>query len=72
MLIYFVRHGETAANREGRIEGQSLDESLTEAGSRQIESVLPLLPGDFDLLFSSPLKRATQSAEIIAKYTEKK
>jgi uncharacterized phosphatase len=71
MLIYFVRHGETAANREGRIQGQSLDEPLTEAGVRQVESILPLLPGDFDLLFSSPLKRAKQSAEIIAKHTGK-
>ena len=50
MLIYFVRHGETAANREGRIQGQSLDEPLTETGIRQVESILPLLPENFDLL----------------------
>lgn len=71
MLIYFVRHGETTANKEGRIQGQSLDEPLTEAGIRQVENILPLLPTDFDLLFSSPLKRAKQSAEIIAKHTGK-
>lgn len=71
MLIYFVRHGETAANKEGRIQGQSLDEPLTEVGIKQVEGLLPLLPKSFDLLFSSPLTRAKQSAEIIAKHTGK-
>lgn len=70
MIIYFVRHGETNANSEGKIQGQVIDEGLNENGVKQVRDILPDLP-DFDLLFSSPLRRAKQSAEIISQHTGK-
>jgi broad specificity phosphatase PhoE len=60
-----MRHGETPWNREGRVMGKSPIE-LDEEGRRQVESAIPLArvlaP---NLIVSSPLARARQSAEII-------
>ena len=61
-----MRHGETPWNREGRVMGrQPVD--LDAAGRQQVEASIPLArmlkP---DLIISSPLARARQSAEIIA------
>ena len=62
-----MRHGETPWNREGRVMGRNPIE-LDEAGRRQVEAAVPLArelaP---DIIVSSPLVRARQSAEIIAK-----
>ena len=64
-VALFMRHGETPWNREGRVMGKSPIE-LDEAGRRQVESAIPLArelaP---NLIVSSPLARARQSAEII-------
>lgn len=64
-MIYFIRHGETAYNREGRVQGH-LDIPLNEKGIKQAE-----LARDesrdlkIDLIYSSPLLRARKTAEII-------
>jgi uncharacterized phosphatase len=64
-VALLMRHGETPWNREGRVMGKSPIE-LDEAGRRQVESAIPLArelaP---NLIVSSPLARARQSAEII-------
>ncbi len=64
--VILTRHGETAWNREGRVMGRQPVE-LDELGRAQVESSLPLArmlkP---DLILSSPLVRARQSAEILA------
>ena len=65
-IVLFMRHGETAWNREGRVMGrQPVD--LDQAGREQVERAVPLArvlaP---DVIFSSPLARARQSAQIIA------
>ncbi len=61
-----MRHGETAWNRVGRVMGRSPVE-LDELGRAQVEKAVPfarlIKP---DLIVSSPLPRAFQSAEIIA------
>jgi len=61
-----MRHGETAWNRVGRVMGHNPIE-LDEAGRAQVELAVPaaraIRP---DLIISSPLPRAKQSAEIIA------
>ncbi|MGD0072765.1 MAG: histidine phosphatase family protein [Candidatus Binataceae bacterium] len=61
-----MRHGETPWNREGRVMGRQPVE-LDAAGREQVASSIPLArmlkP---DLILSSPLARARQSAEIIA------
>lgn len=48
--------------------GQRFDEPLNEAGLKQAEVVADkLLEQEFDIIFSSPLRRAVQTAEAIAK-----
>jgi broad specificity phosphatase PhoE len=66
-VALLMRHGETAWNREGRVMGRQPVE-LDEAGRAQVALAVPLArllaP---DLIVSSPLPRAVQSAEIIAR-----
>lgn len=48
--------------------GQRVDESLNEEGVRQTHALSEnLSKEDFDIIFSSPLKRALETAEIISK-----
>ena len=66
MVIYLVRHGETHWNHLGKIQGQS-DISLNEAGIRMAQAAAERLKDvSFDRVFSSPLLRARQTAEILA------
>jgi broad specificity phosphatase PhoE len=64
----FLRHGESIGNAESRWQGQS-DYMLTEKGREQARAVAKRwkLEGvKFDLIISSPLVRAKETAEIIA------
>ena len=64
--VLLMRHGETAWNRVGRVMGQHPVE-LDAEGRAQVEKSVPfarlIKP---ELIVSSPLARARQSAEIIA------
>jgi broad specificity phosphatase PhoE len=61
-----VRHGETDWNRERRFQGHS-DVSLNEPGRRQAEALADALAGErFAAAYSSPLRRALETAEIVA------
>jgi broad specificity phosphatase PhoE len=51
--------------------GQRIDAPLDEKGLEQAHEVIPKLPKEFDLIYSSPLKRAAQTARIIADYFDK-
>lgn len=65
-MIYFVRHGETEWNKIGRMQG-SIDIELNETGRKQASIVKEKLKGvKFDKVFSSPLKRAKETATIIS------
>jgi alpha-ribazole phosphatase len=65
-LFYLVRHGETEWNAEGRICGRT-DIPLSEAGRQQAKSLAERLkPIPFEALYSSPLKRALETALVIA------
>src|SRR5581483_4619052 len=65
-VALLMRHGETPWNREGRVMGRNPVE-LDEDGRRQVESAVPLARALApELIVSSPLVRARQSAEIIA------
>jgi broad specificity phosphatase PhoE len=61
-----MRHGETAWNRQGRVMGRNPVE-LDDGGREQVQSALTLArvlaP---EVIFTSPLARARQTAEIIA------
>ena len=65
-IALFMRHGETAWNREGRVMGRNPIE-LDAQGRAQVEASVPfarlIKP---ELIVTSPLARARQSAEIIA------
>lgn len=68
MNIYLLRHGETDWNKDGRIQGHT-DIPLNQKGRAQIgqaAEVLAGLPFGIDSIYSSPLKRAYESAEIVA------
>lgn len=68
MRIYIVRHGQTDSNKNRQLMGQRIDESLNKIGIRETEKLSKSLVGeDFDIIFSSPLKRALETAEIINK-----
>lgn len=64
-MIYFIRHGETDYNLEGIVQGQ-LDIPLNKKGIQQAHELKNKLKDlDIDIIFSSPLLRAKQTAEII-------
>ena len=64
-IIYFVRHGETDWNRDGRIQGQS-DPPLNEAGRTQARVLAGVLaPVSFEAAYSSDLVRASETATIL-------
>lgn len=64
--FYIVRHGETKANQEGVLQGQS-DSPLTEEGIFQAKKAAKKLKKvHFDEAFSSDLLRAKRTAEVIS------
>ena len=69
MRIYVIRHGETAANQEGRLQGL-WDMPLNENGIR-LASVTGEALRDvrFDACFSSPLTRARRTAELVLSHS---
>jgi broad specificity phosphatase PhoE len=71
MELYFVRHGETEFNKHHQLMGQRIDAALDETGLQQAHEVIAKLPKEFDIIYSSPLKRAAQTAKIIADYFDK-
>ena len=68
--LILVRHGESEWNRAGRIQGQ-VNSPLTDLGISQAGAISDYLSGIFlnqELeIYSSPLERAIQTAQIIAK-----
>lgn len=59
-----IRHGETDYNKLGKFHGIT-DIELSQIGIEQAEKLSVNLEGDFDVIISSPLKRARTTAEII-------
>lgn len=66
MILYLIRHGESVYNAEGRIQGQT-DIPLSQIGLRQARAIADgLAKIKLDAIFTSPLKRAAQTAEPLA------
>jgi broad specificity phosphatase PhoE len=69
--IYFIRHGQSDDNVAPVF--QSPDSPLSAKGRRQAEAVAKRIASlKFDVLISSPLHRAKETAEIISQETGKK
>ena len=67
MILHCVRHGESTYNAEGRLQGQSDRPVLSERGRRQSAAAAEALAAfPVEAIYSSPLSRARQTAEIIA------
>ena len=66
MKLYFVRHGKTEWNLEGRLQGAKGDSPLLEESIKQVRELGRYLSDThFDLVFSSDLPRAKKTTELI-------
>ncbi|XP_052453602.1 probable fructose-2,6-bisphosphatase TIGAR A [Carassius gibelio] len=66
--LTIVRHGETQCNKDGLLQGQKIDSPLSEIGIQQSEAAGQYLRDvKFTNVFVSDMKRAKQTAEIIAR-----
>jgi broad specificity phosphatase PhoE len=67
MKLYFVRHGESEANLTGEFSNTGTRHPLTVLGRAQAEQAAQNLIGqEFECVYSSPVLRAVQTAQIIA------
>jgi broad specificity phosphatase PhoE len=68
MQLYLIRHGQTEWNCEKRCQGFT-DSELNAAGRRQAEALANRFSGmKVEAIFASTLKRASETARIIARY----
>lgn len=65
MKLYATRHGETDLNIDDRFQGAS-NNSLNMRGRSQAYDLIVRLPNDVVQVVSSPLRRALETAEMIA------
>ena len=64
-MIYIIRHGQTEWNSLMRLQGRS-DNPLNDDGIAQAKNASYKLKGiPFSTVYSSPLKRAIRTAEIL-------
>ncbi len=61
MTLYFLRHGQTSGNRAKRYLGRT-DEPLTPEAVLQVQT---LMPPKIDHLYTSPLLRCRQTAQLL-------
>lgn len=66
--VYFVRHGTTVSNVDGRFQGAT-DIALNDMGLQQAEALAECFRGKkIDAAYTSPLTRARQTAEGVCRY----
>ncbi len=65
--FYFFRHGQTNENQLGKREGTGIDSFLTDTGKMQALKLADFLADKhLDVIYSSPFKRAIDTAQIVA------
>lgn len=68
MELIFIRHGETEFNKHHQVMGTRIDAPLDAEGLEQAKAAISKLPEKVDMIYSSPLKRAMQTAQVISEY----
>jgi alpha-ribazole phosphatase len=63
MKCYFIRHGKTAGNLKLHFNGSGTDEPLVESGKEELKAIDDAAAGA--VLFTSPMKRARETASIM-------
>ncbi len=67
-MIIFLRHAQAENNAKRILAGRTEGVPLTKAGIEQAESIAKYLkPLDISAIYSSPIERASHTAEIVAK-----
>lgn len=67
MLFFLLRHGETTWNKNGRVMGR-LEVPLNRRGILQAKHIAKIVSHlKIDAVYTSPLKRALQTAKIVAR-----
>jgi broad specificity phosphatase PhoE len=69
LTVFLLRHGQTAWNKQGRVMGRT-QVPLDADGIQQIQKIAPLVASlELDGIYTSPLRRAVQTARVIAEGT---
>jgi broad specificity phosphatase PhoE len=69
LRLILVRHGETVWNNERRVQGGARDIELSDYGRKQIAGLARVFKDEqIDLILSSPLSRAQETARSIAQH----
>ena len=63
--VFLVRHGETEWNKLGKFQGCQ-DMALSHEGIVQAQYLSKKFSDNFDYIYTSSLKKALQTAEVIA------
>ena len=70
MKLYVTRHGETIVNSQHRVSGRG-DVPLTDRGRAQAQALAQRAAGEpIDLILASPLQRAWETAQAVARAKE--
>ena len=70
MKMIIIRHGQTDANLEGIVQGIGIDMSLNSVGTLQAETLgFNLKQYNITEIYSSTMKRANETSEILSKYS---
>ena len=70
-MIIFLRHGQAENNTKKILAGRSPGVNLTDLGIQQAEQSGKMLESlNISAIYSSPIDRALQTAEIVAKYCD--
>lgn len=64
MKVYFLRHGATKLNLEGKLNGQ-IDEPLAPEGFEQARAAALAMPASITHIYASSMLRARQTAQIV-------
>lgn len=72
MEIVFIRHGQTDVNKDNRLQGAHVDAELNDYGRAYAKKAAANFDENkFDVVYSSPMKRAVETAKIFTKGKKK-